>query len=518
MGGECPPPEGGADASADLSTMGWDGGQDVSSRSDGDDAAPAQGEGSTTEAAADGSRDEPPDASQADGAGERDAEADATDARETDASDGRDARADGSVGPLGCWSEPRKSNVLVLIYNPSLVAQGHSLRAEVAPWHDPAFLSVRLAEHVRNASHGLINYDVVEFRELVAWPKQLPDAVPVNEMTYFHGPPPGTYKTYEGGNADYADIFESQNLCSYLAENDVSEVWLWGAAGQHVDFGFDGFAYKFMGDALPSSSPTDADRATYDRRRKTMPDCNRSVWVMGFSYTFGFDPRIYNLRAYEILDLSLRGRAGDGGGAEEAFSRFSRHALGWPDDVQVGTPAFPPNGGLGLSPDVQAWDYTNRSVVQSGADDWYGYPALTGTKKAIDCGAWGCSNEGFQAWYAAHIPHAAGGSIERGCNNWWKYIADSDGRLSACSGDGCGPEYAKGQSCASDAQCASRHCSCQGSRMLCTEAAGPACPNPTWDPCTFDEDCLSRVCGCNGGSPPKKCLPDERYPRECTPP
>jgi hypothetical protein len=33
-----------------------------------------------------------------------------------------------------------------------------------------------------------------------------------------------------------------------------------------------------------------------------------------------------------------------------------------------------------------------------------------------------------------------------------------------------------------------------------------------------DEDCLSGVCGCNGGPPPKVCLPDVRYPRDCTPP
>jgi len=290
----------------------------------------------------------------------------------------------------------------------------------------------------------------------------------------------------------------------------------------YQSFGFD-TSYRFAGDVLPNRAPTDADRDLYARRRKNLPDCGRSVWVLPFSYPgYGYDPRTYTMRIEEILDLSLRGLTADDGGAEDIFSRFGHYALAWPDDVQVGRSDFPPNGGVGLAPDLQASNYDNHSTVQSGADDWYGYPALTGTKKPIDCTAWGCTNYGFQAWYAAHLPHRAGGSIERGCNNWWKYIADPDGRLAPCSGTDCSPQYAILQSCTADDQCVSHHCSCQGSgvgsRMLCSDAAGRACPNPTWDPCLVDEDCLSGVCGCNGGPPPKVCLPNELYPRDCTPP
>jgi hypothetical protein len=131
--------------------------------------------------------------------------------------------------------------------------------------------------------------------------------------------------------------------------------------------------------------------------------------------------------------------------------------------------------------------------------------------------AWGCSNEGYQAWYAAHIPHAAGGSADRGCDNWWKYIVDADARLAPCSAAECSPAYAKDQSCTADDQCASHHCSCQGTRMLCSDVAGRACANANWDRCMVDEECISGVCGCNGGPPPKLCLPSG-YPRDCSPP
>src|SRR5207249_3607997 len=115
----------------------------------------------------------------------------------------------------------------------------------------------------------------------------------------------GSYKDYEGGNADHGDIFDSQNLCNYLTANDVSEVWLWGGAGMYQSFGFDSFAYRFTGDVLPNRAPTDADRELYARRRKNLPECGRSVWVLGFTYPgYGYDPRLYTMRIEEILNLS----------------------------------------------------------------------------------------------------------------------------------------------------------------------------------------------------------------------
>src|SRR5207249_1158995 len=105
-----------------------------------------------------------------------------------------------------------------------------------------------------------------------------------------------------------------------------------------------------------------------------------------------------------------------------------------------------------------------------------------------------------------------------GCNNWWKYIADTDGRLASCSGAECSPAYDKGRSCAADDTCASSHCSCQALRMVCTDVSGQPCPNDNWEPCMIDQDCKSGVCGCNGATPPKVCLPDVGYPRDCRAP
>jgi hypothetical protein len=449
----------------------------------------------------------PPDVSAPDVVEAGDAAPDVTDGSSVDVLAERDAQP---PDPTACWSEPRKSNVLVLIYNPYLVSYGVTLFNQVASWNnDPQFISVRLAEQVRIASHGLVNYDIVEFRELSAWPKQLPDAPPLDEMSFFHGPPSGNYTNYANGNADYADIFASQDLCNYVNEHDVSEIWLWGAHGDFLTFGFDIYSYKFAGDRVPPG----ADMALYNERKRNIPDCGRSLWVMGFDYALLYDPRVYSMRSEEILRASLNGLVPEGG-TEDPFTKFSHFARDLTNDIEVGTPAYPPNGGVGVDGDG-AWDYANHSIVQSAADDWYTYPALTGATKPTDCSAWSCTTEGYQAWYASHFPHFAGGAPDHGCNNWWKYIADPDGRLASCSGDSCLPEYPKGHACTGDDQCATRHCSCQASYMVCSDAPGPACPNINWEACVVDGDCRSGVCGCLGGQPPKVCLPDTSYSRVC---
>jgi hypothetical protein len=402
----------------------------------------------------------------------------------TDVDAGLDAPADtqdGSAregGPYGCWSTPRKSRVLVIAYNPFLISQGKTMTAYQDVVSDPEFQSVRMSDLVRTTSHGLVNYDIVAYRELDAWPKQLAGAAPLDETSFLYGPPAGNFTDYDGGNADYADIFASQDICNYAAQNDVSEVWLWGTTGNFQQFGFDLVSYRFPGDVLPSRAPSADDFALYARLRRNLPDCGRTIVVLGFTYRIGYDPRVYTFRMEDNLSMSLRGIAATDGGTESIFQRFEHPWFDFPGDVQVGNAVFPPNGGLGKDAD-QAWDYYNFAAVQSGADDWYAYPALTGAKKAIDCTVWGCDGDGYQAWWQLHVPHAAGESSERGCNNWWKYVADIDGRLTPCSGTNCDPSYPVGRSCTSDAQCASHHCTCLSSRRVCTDsadAAGPACP------------------------------------------
>jgi hypothetical protein len=426
--------------------------------------------------------------------------------------------------PDTCSAYPRSANVLVLIYNPKLQS-GKSVREYLAA-PDARAVSAELAERLRGASGGLLNYRIVEARELAEWPTQRPGTMPLNEQTFLAGVYDKAYVDFSGDNvaegalnADYGAIFEEQQLCAAVKAQNISEIWLWGAHSGEVNFGFEFFSYRLAGDALPATA-TEADRALYRQRRRNLPDCGRTLFLLGAQFSEGLDStakahRSYNFRVMELLELALRTQSRDSTAGQAAWAAFSQYELGPGDGAQVGTPVFPPNAGVGVGSEPVAWDYANLSRVLSGADRWFSYPALGADARQLDCTAWGCSNEGFQIWYSQHIPRTSGVSPSGSCSNWWKYIADPQDTLSACCGAACHPGAALGLPCASDSDCASGHCACAGA-AVCVESAVAPCGKPNWSLCEDDATCASGVCGCNGGPSPKTCLPNSDYPRDCS--
>ena len=446
----------------------------------------------------------------------------------TDGGAAGDAAGDGgAAGESGCQAVrgtcsnySRTSNVLLLIYNP-LLNSGKDVRSYLAA-PDARALSAELAQRLRAASAGVLNYHIVEARELRAWPPQRPGTMPLDETTFLNGVYDSKYINYAGDNttngaqnADYGAIFDEQHVCDVVKQKNISEVWLWGAHHDEINFGFEVFSYRLAADKLAQGA-TDADRALYTRRRRNIPDCGGTLWLLGAQYSEGLDSvgnahRSYNFRTQELLELALRTQSAE---SAQAWSLFSQYELGPGDVAQVGTPVFPPNAGVGAGTDAVPWDYANLNPVYSSADLWFDYPSLSGAARQLSCTAWNCSNEGFQSWYSLHLPHADGTSPSGSCNNWWKYVADPDDTLAPCCGAECAPNAALGSPCASDSDCASGHCACKGA-AVCVEAAVAACGRPNWSLCIDDADCDSKVCGCNGGPKPKYCLPSEAYDRSC---
>jgi hypothetical protein len=177
-------------------------------------------------------------------------------------------------------------------------------------------------------------------------------------------------------------------------------------------------------------------------------------------------------------------------------------------NAQVGTPAYPPNASVDQAGQVmsaQPWDYTNLVTVLSGANRWIAYPDLSAKPRDLNCVDWACTNEGFQYWFARHIPHGDGLAPSGSCVNWWQYIADPKLELEPCCGEDCHPLAQIGQACASDDECASGHCACAGKAVCVNEAVEP-CGHTNWALCATDDDCESKICGCANSNLPQ-CLP-----------
>ena len=100
------------------------------------------------------------------------------------------------------------------------------------------------------------------------------------------------------------------------------------------------------------------------------------------------------------------------------WARFAANAKQSKGEAGVGNCHYSPNG-------EADYDYGNRRFVESSADDWLNYPDLKGTKKKLNCEAWGGPDyhRNYMKWWFARLPRAAGVNAKNErLNNWWEYV------------------------------------------------------------------------------------------------
>lgn len=83
----------------------------------------------------------------------------------------------------------------------------------------------------------------------------------------------------------------------------------------------------------------------------------------------------------------------------------------------VGTCHYPPNA-------ERDYDYANKRLVDSTADDWLTYPVLRGITKQVNCETWGGPDyhRNYLRWWFGHLPKTYGTSPDGRQTNWWKYV------------------------------------------------------------------------------------------------
>lgn len=398
-----------------------------------------------------------------------------------------------------CYETPKTAKVLVLVYNPyhpsahrDQATHGNSIVDAVAGSH-------QLVDIFRETTGGMLNYQIVDVR-------------------FVNGKPPQGGNPFPGSSADYKTILEQNGLCSLVQNQNLSEVWIWGDNAS----GLDELAYRVPNDAIPNRFMQE-NQWLYDWRTKDIPDCGKTVAVMGFNYFVGMDNTVhaYNHRMECMLSMTIgKGRflrnVPDPSDPQPDKDPFLDPTNPWsimsrwqdfnlvPGQAAVGTVHFPPNG-------QSDYDYGNGRSVSTTAEDWLKYPFLTGAKTSMTCSAWNCDALEYQKWYQRHIPRAAGTSYGGMCNNWWTYVADYDRRNTPCSGASCLQPI--GGVCNDNAKCASNNCRCG---QCVTAGSNPVCKGAAFDACTAAADCASGICGCPGETgTTKRCLPNQAYVDTC---
>lgn len=308
-------------------------------------------------------------------------------------------------------ADTRTIPLLVINYDPVLRSQGGARLSRHLKWNDPRPMTTNLIRYIREASGGFADYRLVEWIDVDAFPQKR-DGFRYTEESFL-----AMWKdkktAHQPDSVSYAAIFKEHNLVERVKREGIRDIWIWGAPY----FGTDEYAMKIPGDQV--FYPTDN---VWFYRPYDIPDCGRTVWVMGFNYEVGEDNALHSFghRCEGILALTVgRGIWAGEAGATNAWSRFTRQADKFPRDAQAGNVHGGPNAKRG-------YDYGQTNAVLSGADEWHKYPHLGGALKLVNCDTWGKPHHlNFMKWWLDHLPKNAGtsGGVY---HNWWRYVVDYD--------------------------------------------------------------------------------------------
>lgn len=306
-----------------------------------------------------------------------------------------------SPAPVG-WSDlpappSVRPKVLAIIHNPTIPERGGLKAQRAYRWNDPDTLAQGYIDDLNYASHGCLNYEIVERLEVDAFPLKK-DSFRYSAESFerawnnrqFHQP----------DAVDYLALVREFKMIEKVNAGEIDEVWLLG-------FPYCGYYESIM--AGPGAFWCNAPPLEGTGHAK------RRFVIMGFNYERGVGEMLEDMghRAESILSKVYERTRGDA----NLWERFIRHEKTHPGRAECGNVHFAPNS-------VRDYDWGNTRVVPSRCDNWYRFPDLNGAPREVSCDEWGNGDiRKHHVWWMRHFPHYVGesGGIAW---NWWEYIAD----------------------------------------------------------------------------------------------
>lgn len=289
--------------------------------------------------------------------------------------------------------------VLVLNFDPIVVSQGGKRLHEVCGWNDPHALAKGYIEDLKAASRGKVQFKIVDWRDVNSYHTKV-DGFTYTEADYLE-----CRKTNKGWHqpdtADYPKTFRDFNVIPRIEKGEIDEVWFFGAPY---------FGYNESAMAGPGAFYINGE--VYDK----VP-CKRAFAIMGFNYERGVAEMLHDLCHRTESTMS---RIYGGWEADKLTSNWARFAANYSQSGGVaacGTCHWPPNA-------ESDYDYANKRLVESSAEDWMAYPKLKGAKQNVSCETWGGPDyhRNYMKWWFNHLPHSPGWNEDGRLNDWWRYV------------------------------------------------------------------------------------------------
>lgn len=249
-----------------------------------------------------------------------------------------------------------------------------------------------------------IKYNLVDSKEFLT-------ALPVssNEIPWKKGQ--GVYRP------DYKKILSDLNICDYVDNKEVKQVWLWGYHFGNIEPVESNMSMGRLSQSFWNHG-TFGDISNSEQI-DDLPICNKTYVLYNYNFTRGLG---------EMLE--------DHGHHLESVMAFVDKTMWWDTFVgsfgkggntinRCGWTHAPPNT-------FTDYDWRNEREVQSDCEDWK--PQGGGEIKTISCHTWygsTCSDDsgaGFKVWWMQNVPGLNNNLTyqDQQLRNWWEFYADFD--------------------------------------------------------------------------------------------
>ena len=277
-----------------------------------------------------------------------------------------------------------------------LTSQGVAILQEASAYHG----------YKDSATEPSLNYFVFDSREFLS-----PMPVSNNEIPWKPGE--GIYRP------DYMGMLEDINICDYVDNKGVKQVWLWSYHYGNVEP-----AESNM--AMGNSSQAYWNQASYgdisnSEQTNDMPTCSKTYTLYNYNYARELGEMMENHghqieAVLKFIDLDL------------FWNKFVGPYGGQPGERRCGWTHYAPNGSAD-------YDWQNENDALSDCENWT--PDGIGQQVTVDCHTWHgttCTDDGgtnFKKWWMQNIPGKNNALTYQGKNlkNWWDFLGDFDQAL-----------------------------------------------------------------------------------------
>lgn len=233
-----------------------------------------------------------------------------------------------------------------------------------------------------------------------------PDAVPslnynVTESKIFDEPIP--VSTEFRPFADHIKILNELDICDYVDNQGVKEVWIW-------------MYHSSVVAPIESNMSGPYGDISNSYRQDDLPHCESTYTVYDYNYGRGASEatedhmhQIESVMRHADNDLFWNKFVGPVGDQE--------------GDRRCGWSHYPPNG-------ETDYDWQNENYVATDCEDWK--PDELGESQVLNCEKWNCDSLTFFKWWMQNLP-GYGNTLtysDKRLRNWWDFIGDFDEAMS----------------------------------------------------------------------------------------